>query len=320
MTMTPAAPSDELTHLLDTARGWLAGGSRVALATVIETWGSAPRRRGAHALIRDDGLFEGSVSGGCVEGDVLLTAQELFADPAGGSRRLDYGVADDRAWEVGLACGGRISVLLQTIDADHFPPALLDRIAVARGEGRPVRVATTLATGRSREAASPEAGEDFLATYAPALRMLIVGAVHVAQALAPLARMMGYHPLVVDPRQSFAAAARFPELDVDMRWPDEAFAEWRPDAATAVVTLTHDPKIDDPALEAALASPAFYIAALGSRRTQAMRLERLAARGFDAGALARINGPAGLPIGAASPAEIALSIMAQAVEAHRRAS
>ncbi|MDB5687682.1 MAG: hypothetical protein JWR77_2271, partial [Rhizorhabdus sp.] len=215
----------------------------------------------------------------------------------------------------GLACGGQISVLVQSIDAAHFPPALIADIVASRAAGRPLEVHTDLATGHSATAAP--AGDAFVHLYAPPLRMMIVGAVHIAQSLAPLARLIGYQPMIVDPRDGFAAASRFADLAVDPRWPDEAFADWRPDGATAVITLTHDPKIDDPALVAALRSPAFYIASLGSRRTHASRIERLTAMGFTPEELARIQGPAGLAIGAANPAEIALSILAGATAALR---
>jgi len=271
---------DELDDLLRTARHWLAGGHGVAIATVIETWGSAPRRRGSHAIIRDDGLFEGSVSGGCVEGDVILSAQALITG-GGGFERRDYGVQDENAWSFGLACGGSISVLLQTIDSDHYPPAIVDAVIGRRAQGQAVAVVTNLVSGKSAVGEAGDA-ESFLNIYPPPLRMMIVGAVHISQSLAPLARQLGYRVLLVDPRDSFAAASRFADVEVDSRWPDEAFAEWRPDGGTAVITLTHDPKIDDPALEAALGSDAFYIAALGSRRTHAARLERLAAKGFPA--------------------------------------
>jgi xanthine dehydrogenase accessory factor len=305
---------DELDHVLATARAWLDAGHKVALATVIETWGSAPRRKGSHAIIRDDGLFEGSVSGGCVEGDVIFSAQDLLRQ-GGGSVRRDYGIADDMAWQVGLACGGEISVFVQTIDDDHFPPAMIGTIAAARAAGQSIGVTTDLATGTSAEQLSSD--QLFTNIYPPRLRMMIVGAVHIAQSLAPLAALVGYQPLLVDPRDGFAAASRFADITVDTRWPDEAIAEWRPDSATAVVTLSHDPKIDDPALVLALRSPAFYIAALGSRRTHARRIERLTALGFSESELARIQGPAGLAIGAVNPAEIALSIMAGATAALR---
>ncbi len=302
---------DELGHLLATARAWLGAGEQAALATVTRTWGSAPRRVGSHMLVRADGLFEGSVSGGCVEGEVLATAQQLAR--SGGFRLLRFGVANETAWQVGLACGGEIEVLVQALDDSAFPPALLDRIAEARAGGRALALATDLATGRTHEAAEG----DFVRRYDPPLRLLLTGAVHIAQALVPMAASLGYAVSLVDPRGAFAAGPRFAGIAVDSRWPDEAMADWKPDAASAVVTLTHDPKLDDPALEAALNSDAFYIAALGSRKTHAARRERFAARGFDAAALDRIHGPAGLPIGAANPAEIALSIAAEMVQAFR---
>ncbi len=303
--------SDDLDHVLTAARDWNAAGHGVALATVIQTWGSAPRRKGAHLAVRDDGLFEGSVSGGCVEGDVISQAIDLIGTK--GFAQLDYGVADAQAWEVGLACGGRISVLVQAVDDSRFPPALLDRILSARQAGARVSVATDLATGHSAEAAAG----DFVNVYEPPLKLAIVGAVHIAQALVPLAVSLGYDVRVVDPRGMFAAAERFAGLDVDPRWPDEALADWGLSAASAVVTLTHDPKLDDPALIAALQSPAFYIGALGSRKTHAARLERLRAAGFGDTDLARIHGPAGLDIRAANPPEIALSVAAQMVAAWR---
>lgn len=311
---------DELDELLTKALSWREQGHGVAIATVVQTWGSAPRRRGSHAVIREDGLFEGSVSGGCVEGDVLVAAQALLA-AGGGFERRDYGVQDDNAWTFGLACGGSIEILIQTVDDAHVPAALLATLRDERRAGRAVTVSSDLMTGLSSIVdRAPEPADDrFVNVYAPPLRMLIVGAVHVSQQLVPLARQLGYRVHVVDPRDSFAAAERFVGIDVDTRWPDEAFEEWKPDSATAIVTLTHDPKIDDPALEAALRSEAFYIAALGSRRTHAKRVERLSAKGWDDDALARIDGPAGIAIGAATPAEIALSILAGATAALRRA-
>lgn len=306
-----SAPGDELDRILAAARSWLAAGHGVAIATVVETWGSAPRRVGSHLVVRDDGLFEGSVSGGCVEGDVIANALELIGEA--GFRRLDYGVADATAWEIGLACGGRIAIVVQTLHPDRFPPELLERLAAARRDGREI-VLSTDADGRTCEG---EIEGTFVNRYPPPLRLAIVGAVHIAQALVPVARLLGYDVKVVDPRGLFGAADRFGDVDIDGRWPDEALAEWQLNAASAVVTLTHDPKLDDPALLTALASPAFYIGALGSRRTHAARLERLAAVGATPDQLARIHGPAGLDLGAAGPAEIALSVAAQMTAAWR---
>jgi xanthine/CO dehydrogenase XdhC/CoxF family maturation factor len=171
--------------------------------------------------------------------------------------------------------------------------------------------------GAGNDTAALPASATFTRHYDPPMRLLITGAVHIAQALAPIAAMLGFAPHIVDPRGAFAAGPRFAGHAIDPRWPDEAIADWRPDGATAVVALSHDPKLDDPALAAALRSDAFYIAALGSRKNHAGRLARLAALGFDAATLARIHGPAGLAIGAANPAEIALSIAAQMIAAWR---
>lgn len=303
---------DELTLLLARAAEWRGAGHALALATVVRTWGSAPRRVGSLLLVRDDGLFEGSVSGGCVEGAVIEAARARIE--AGGGELLSFGVASETAWEVGLACGGEIAILVQAVDDSGFPPALLDRLATERAAGRALTLATDFATGRTAEADSG----DFVHRFDPPLRLMLVGAVHISQALAPMAAALGHSILIVDPRGAFAAGPRFAGFAVDGRWPDEALADWAPDAASAVVTLTHDPKLDDVALAAALRSPAYYIAALGSRKTHAARLERLAAQGFGPADLARIHGPAGLDIGAANPGEIALSVAAQMTAAWRK--
>ena len=176
-----------------------------------------------------------------------------------------------------------------------------------------------LAADRSRQLAGDGGPALFLQVFNPPLRLVIVGAVHITQALAPMAGLLGYEVTVVDPRRAFASDERFPDVRVETEWPDDVLRRRRPDRRTAIVTLTHDPKIDDPALEASLASDAFYIGALGSTRTHAARLERLAARGCDDSALARIHGPIGLDIGARSPAEIAVAVVAEVTEALRRA-
>ncbi len=310
---TPPAMTSELDRLVAAARAWAP--MPLALATVVSTWGSAPRPRGSHMLVAADGRFEGSVSGGCVEGEVLAAAAETIAD--GQLRHLRFDVAEETAWSVSLPCGGEIAVMVQPVSEAGFPPALLDRLAAARVEGVPLTIATDLSTGLSQigEDAAPEA---FINAYLPPRRLLIVGAVQIALPLAGFARGLDIAATIIDPRDRFRTEERFPGIALDGRWPDEAVAALRPDAATAVVTLSHDPKIDDPALIAALRSPAGYIAALGSTRSHAKRLERLAAAGFDEAALARIDGPAGIAIGALGPAEIALSIAAGLVQALRR--
>ncbi|RYM14225.1 XdhC family protein [Sphingobium cupriresistens] len=280
-------------------------GAPMALATVVSTWGSAPRPRGSHMIVHADGRFEGSISGGCVESDVLQRAAEVIG---GRNAHVEsYGVADGDAWEVGLPCGGEIAVLVQPVSEAGFAPGLFDRIAAASARGRALTLATDLDSGVTREAA----GEgDFLNRYDPPRRLLIVGAVQIAQSVVPLAQAIGVTPVVIDPRGRFLTAERFPGVELDDRWPDEAIAARFPGESTAVVTLSHDIKIDDPALVAALRASTGYVAALGSRKSHAARLERLGALGFGADDLARIDGPAGLDIGAIGAAEIALSITA----------
>ncbi|MDV3458976.1 XdhC family protein [Sphingomonas sp. HF-S4] len=291
--------------VLAAARDW--HGARMALATVVSTWGSAPRPRGSHMLVHADGRFEGSVSGGCVETDILATAAEVIAGAPAVVKT--YGVADAAAWEVGLPCGGQIAVLVQPVSTGGFPPELFDAIEAAQAAGTPLDVATDLGTGQS--IAGSEG--DFVNRYDPPRRLLIVGAVQIAQRLAGLARELGIVTYVIDPRGRFLTEERFPGVTLDDRWPDEAVTALKPDPATAVVTLSHDAKIDDAALIAALAHPTGYVAALGSRKSHAARLDRLRAAGIAETDLGRIEGPAGMRIGAIGPAEIALSIAAAMV-------
>ena len=311
--------------VIDAALARHRAGHPVALVTVIETWGSAPRPVGSMMLVDADGGMEGSVSGGCVEGAVVLEAQEALED--GRPRELRYGVADEDAFRVGLACGGEIRLLVQPVGSG-LPVEVLEAVVAARersepialgfplaGEGRarvlPVEEAQdALAAGRSRVA---EGGDLFIALFDTPLRLILVGGVHIAQELAPMARACGFAPVVVDPRSAFASEARFPGMSLHHDWPDEALAALAPDHRTAVVTLTHDPKLDDPALQVALASPAFYIGCLGSRRTHAARLQRLAEAGATAEQLERLHGPVGLAIGARGAAEIAVSILAEII-------
>ncbi|OQW48372.1 MAG: XshC-Cox1-family protein [Proteobacteria bacterium SG_bin6] len=293
--------------VLAAAAQW--AGAPLALATVVSTWGSAPRPRGSHMLVHGDGRFEGSVSGGCVESDILATAAQVIAGAPAVLKH--YGVADDAAWEVGLPCGGKIDVLVQPVRDDGFPPDLFAAIAEARARGEAFSVATDLASGQSREGSAGA----FVNRYDPPRRLLIVGAVQIAQALAGLARELGIAVTVIDPRARFLTEERFPGVTLDDRWPDEAIEALKPDPATAIVTLSHDIKIDDPALIAGLASPAAYIGSLGSRRSHAARVERLQAAGVGEDAIARIDAPVGLDIGAIGPAEIALSIAAAMVGA-----
>lgn len=303
------------------ALGWHQAGKGAALATVIETWGSAPRPVGSQLAVSGAGDMMGSVSGGCVEGAVVEEAMASLAD--GQSRVLTFGVSDETAFAVGLACGGKISVLVEPVGAG-IPAEILAELVAARAARRPVAYEVDL-TGWQRSLRTPDAklsdrfrsdksGTEegrFIAIHNPPLRMIVVGAVHIAQALVPMARACGYDPLLIDPREAFGSESRFPGERLSHDWPDEAMAEFGIDARTAVVTLTHDPKLDDPAIQTALGSDAFYIGCLGSTKTHAKRVARLTEAGFTDAQIARIHAPVGLSIGAKSPAEIAVSVMAE---------
>jgi xanthine dehydrogenase accessory factor len=290
-------------RILASVQAWR--GAQMALATVIETWKSAPCPVGTHMLVHSDGRFVGSVSGGCVEGDILQVAADVIAQNGFAVRR--YGVADGSAWEVGLPCGGDIVVLVQNVSPDFFLGKLFGAIIDAAASGETLLIGTDLETGKSN-IVEDEDDRLFVNRYLPPRRLIIAGAVEIAAALSDIARSMGVEVTLVDPRARFLTEERFPGVVLDDRWPDDAIAALKPDHRTAVVTLSHDPKIDDPALIAALASPASYIGALGSKSSHAKRLERLGDAGIAADQLARIEGPAGVAINAISAPEIALSI------------
>lgn len=314
-------------NMPEVALDWHRAGRGVALATVVETWGSAPRRVGSQLVISDEGAIEGSVSGGCVEGAVVLEAIEAIEQ--GSARVLEYGVSDGDAFAVGLACGGTIRVMVEPV-GPVLPVAVLEELVTARAAREPVAVVSLPGDGARhlvregfderfrKDRSGFEADGAFVTIHNPPLRMIIVGAVHIAQALVPMARLVGYDPVLIDPRAAFGSAERFLGETILDDWPDESVKALGLDGRTALVLLTHDPKLDDPALEAALRSGVFYIGALGSTRTHAKRQERLGEAGFTPEETARIHGPVGLDIGAASPAEIALSIMAEATQVLRR--
>ncbi len=311
------------------ALDWHRAGRGAALATVVETWGSAPRAAGSQLVVDRDGAMQGSVSGGCVEGAVVLEAIEALRD--GKPRLLDYGVSDDDAFAVGLACGGRIRVLVDPVGG-ALPEPLLAELVAARAARRPVALVAEIdGPARRLDQASDHAerfrtdrsglepdGRVFVGLHNPPLRLIVIGAVHIAQALLPMARIAGFDPVLIDPRPAFGSAARFPGTVLIEDWPDAALVALKPDARSAVVTLTHDPKLDDPAIVTALGAPVFYLGCLGSTRTHANRVERLRAAGFDAAAIDRIDAPVGLDIGARGPAEIAVSILAGIVAKLRR--
>lgn len=310
---------------------WLAAGKHVALATVLETWGSAPRPVGSQLVISGGGEMMGSVSGGCVEGAVVEEALEALE--TGRCAVLEYGVADEEAFAVGLACGGRIRILVEPLGhGQGLDRALLANLARARAARQAVGYAVNLmdwnhkliepddplAGGRFVSDKSGIEGDWFVQINNPPLRMAIVGAVHIAQPLVIMARLAGFDPVLIDPREAFASSQRFPDEKLMLDWPDEALDALALDARSAVVTLSHDPKIDDPAILAALKTPVFYLGCLGSSRTHAKRVARLEAAGARPEDIARIHAPVGVDIGAKTPAEIAISILAQITERLRR--
>lgn len=330
------------TAMLRQAMQWRAEGHAAALATVIETWGSGPRAPGAHMVICSTGEFLGSVSGGCVEPAVMEEAKAVMH---GASRRLlEYGVPDEDAWVLGLACGGRVSIHVDRIGPGGFEDQVVQQLIDAREAHDPVVLAIGLRAAehgvlhpgevesahvaahavsdvlRSDLATVIEtsAGRVFLRPHNPPIRIVIVGAVHLAQAIIPFAKASGFRTVVVDPRDLFSSFERFPEVPIVRAWPRQALRELEPDHRTAVLVLSHDSKLDEPALMEALASDAFYVGALGSRRTHAARLERLRAEGVADAQLARIHAPIGLDIGARTPTEVALAIIADVVATLRR--
>jgi xanthine dehydrogenase accessory factor len=320
----------------------------IAMATVIQTWGSSPRAAGAKMALTPDGKITGSVSGGCVEGAVFEVGVEVLKTKH--PKLLHFGVADETAWDVGLACGGSIDIFVKPFDAEFFKslrsvlvderPAVI--VTVVRGSdellGREMLVREdgnvtgtldddlndialnlareTLAHGVSRRAMLKEEVEVFLEVMLPPPTLIAVGGVHITIALMALAKTLGYRTVVIDPRKAFGNAERFPHVDqLIQAWPQEAFQQIQLTRATAIAMLTHDPKLDDPALKIALQSPAFYVGALGSPNTQAKRRQRLLGEGLSEAQLNRLHGPIGLDIGARAPEEIALAVMGQVVAA-----
>lgn len=325
---------------------WLADSAQVALATVVQTWGSAPRKVGAKMALTPDGAISGSVSGGCVEGAVF--EEGTAALEGSKAKLLHYGVADETAWDVGLACGGTIEVFVQPlhtavyqftkklIEQDKAGAAITviqgdddllgNQLALARDGDRVGTLGSDeldqLASAAERPLQYPsrvqltDEVEIFIDTVRPAPTLVMVGGVHIAVGLAHMAKLLGYRTVVIDPRRAFGSEARFPHVDqLIQKWPEKAFKEVALTQETAVALLTHDPKIDDPALKVVLDQPVFYIGALGSNNTHKKRVGRLQEMGFGEEKIGRIHGPIGLSIGASTPEEIALSVMAEVVKA-----
>ncbi len=333
-------------ELLPDLENWLNAGERVALATVISTWGSAPRPAGSYMAISENGALVGSVSGGCVEGAVIQAAQEVIKTQQ--PQRLHFGVADETAWEVGLACGGEIDIFVQPVlpalftnlitrlrsnqdsvlatvvagSADQLGAQVLTDVKgtrIAGGNGTMITEQDVAQNNKHATILAQTDREIFINPLGAAPTVVMIGAGHIAVALAHVAKTLNFKAVVIDPRKTFASAQRFAHADrLIQSWPQQAFQEFQLNSSTALACLSHDPKIDDPALLAALRSDAFYVGALGSQRTQAKRRQRLLEAGVSEADLAHLRAPIGLEIGAVTPEEIALAIMAEIIAAYRQ--
>jgi xanthine dehydrogenase accessory factor len=323
---------------------WIEDGQeKIAIATVLKTWGSAPRRPGSKMAINGCGDLSGSVSGGCVEGAVIEAARETLE--TGEPQLMHFGVVDETAWSVGLACGGSIDIFVENLDFPVFKAVrglVRDEQAVSIAtvvHGKPAilgqklvldqaRVVTSdmdselqervcLAVSKTEKTSLITIDNDtkiFVDQIQPSPMLVAVGGGEISIALTEMARILGYYTVVIDPRSVFATDARFPHINrLIQKWPRSAFSEINLTPDTAVALLTHDPKIDDPSLKILLERNIFYIGALGSRKTHYRRLERLRKMGFTDDQIGRIHAPIGLDIGASNPQEIALAIMSEIV-------
>jgi xanthine dehydrogenase accessory factor len=300
-------------ELAESIQRWRARGDRVALATVVATRRSAPRPVGAKLAISERGELQGSVSGGCVESDVAVQAAEVIAE--GTPRLLTYGITDDMAWNVGLPCGGEIDVFVERFEGE-LPESDEPAVSVTVLEGE--RAGERRLLGPDAVEPGPSRvveldGETvFAEMLGPPPRVVVIGAIDTAEELCRAAKSLGWHTVVTDPRPALTTRERLPSPDeLLIAWPDEALEQLAPDRDTAVVVLTHEERLDVPALTSALDAEAFYVGAIGSRRTQAKRRERLLEAGVAEEQLERLCGPAGLDLGAQTPAEMAVSILGE---------
>jgi xanthine dehydrogenase accessory factor len=325
-----------LREVLPTLERWAREGTRAAMASVVRVERSAPRGPGAVLAVSERGEVSGSVTGGCVEPAVIQQAEDVLA--GGESRLLTYGISDEEGFEVGLACGGTVHILVEPVD-----PEAVAAVAAAVREDRPLALVTDLegpVTGRHRllgpddpaEAevrdmlargetglAEGEEGTAYVASFVPRPAMYVFGAIDHAAALATVGRFLGYRVTVCDARAPFVTPERFPDVDeLVVDWPHRFLAGAPVDERTAICVLTHDPKFDVPVLKVALGTPAAYIGAMGSRRTTERRAERLREEGVPDEALSRVHAPIGISIGARTPEEVAVAVAAQLVAVGRR--
>tara|TARA_Y100001970_G_scaffold124859_1_gene154573 strand:- start:21328 stop:22356 length:1029 start_codon:yes stop_codon:yes gene_type:complete len=331
--------------ILSIAESWINQGREIAIATVISTWGSSPRPIGSQLLIDEIGEFEGSVSGGCVEGAVIDKAKSIIK--TGLAEVIEFGVSNEEAWEVGLSCGGNIRILITAIKEEEID--VLVKLNSLRALESPIAECVDIHTG-TRSLVNEEdeifgdsihlevlktAGkalnekksllyknnntEIFIHIHSPPIHTVIIGATHITQILWQMLSLIGYKVSIVDPRKGFSSSDRFKEAQIYNDWPDDYLDKNPASSSTAIITLTHDPKIDDPALEIAILSSAFYIGALGSSRTHEKRVNRLIKKGLKEEDIGKIKSPIGLDIGSKSPSEIAASIVAEVIKySHKR--
>ena len=299
-------------QVLKSARDWLKAGHRVVLATIVKTWGSAPRPVGAVTAIRDDGMVEGSVSGGCIEDDMIARVRnrDLVQDTPATTR---YGVSAEQAQRFGLPCGGTIELVLEPLRAESGLDELLVRIERHELIKRRLDMKTgavEISAGKwSDQLAFDE--DALVSVHGPHWRLLLIGAAQLSKYLAQMGQALGYHVTVCDPREEYADAWDVPNVEVKRDMPDDLVIAMNLDAHSAVVALTHDPKLDDMALLEALKSPAFYIGAIGSKKNNEARRLRLAEFDLSQREIDRLHGPVGLQIGSKTPPEIAVAILAE---------
>jgi xanthine dehydrogenase accessory factor len=347
------ADTHVMRDLLPTLTEWSEGDPLVAVATVVGTSGSTPRPMGARLLVSRDGRMAGSVSGGCLESAVVIEAQATIAGDAP-PRLLHYGISDEMGWAVGLSCGGEVDIFVETLESDGSDP-VIEEVRRAIETSRPVALLTVLdgdhagdraaatadgglvgslggsssaaeviAAARPRIASGLPGVEEmsgtrvFVDPIVPAPQLIVIGAVHIAVALTTMARAAGFTVSVVDPRTAFNNVERIPDAErLVTAWPDEALPQLELGPRDAAVCLAHDPKFEDPALTSLLRTDTGYIGAIGSRGTHAKRVARLREAGFTDSEIARIHSPVGLNLGAATPEEIAIAILAEIVAVRR---
>jgi xanthine dehydrogenase accessory factor len=310
----------EVDDILTPLSIWLKDKRKIALATVISTWGSSPRPVGGQMAIDQNGEIIGSVSGGCIEAAVITEGIKSLSD--GKTRVKDYGISNDMAWEVGLACGGELKVLIQPLQIeDKIIFSIVE--SIRKREVIKLKINTksglrTIDKSISQQSSSfNQLMNEFIHIIDPKPRLFIIGAVHIAQELVKLATIADFEITLIDPRNHFATKKRFPNCQIINDWPDIALSKFKFDKATHLVTLTHDPKIDDPALIYSLKKNIGYVGSLGSKKTHQKRCERLSLLGFNQNDLNKIHGPIGLDIKAKNPAEIAISILGEIIQFRR---